>query len=177
MRLTGDTGHLRGALLCLRSKDYLEVKEKEGWGFQCKTNTAEILVVIQNIEEEGERKMKYIKRVKTKKGLNAYPAFDTLKISWHLLFYISIGGRQSILHFCLISSICKLYVQITGKVAKYQEKDGRKLQLMLNFIPAQEARQTWEEFKLGKGDNKILDMHGSSVILHTMAGGSNLFSP
>lgn len=48
MRLTGDMGRLRGALVCLKSKDHWQVKEREGQKYQCKAETVEIPQAIQN---------------------------------------------------------------------------------------------------------------------------------
>lgn len=72
MRLTGDMGRLRGAPLCLQSKDHFEVKGREGWTHQYKPEMVEIPLAIQNGEadKEGKRKMK-----NTNKGQNTERAY------------------------------------------------------------------------------------------------------
>ncbi len=49
IRLTGDMGRLRDALLCLRNMDHRQVKERQGWKYQWKM--VEIPPAIQNKEE------------------------------------------------------------------------------------------------------------------------------
>lgn len=114
MRLTGDTGRLRGALLCQRSKDHWGVKEKKKGGpVNAKRRQWKYLrqFKIKKETEKGEKEEGESEQG-SKHRRGSYLA--NLKMSWYLLCHISRGGKANISHFGFVSPACKLGRQITA---------------------------------------------------------------